>query len=352
MCCLPDKTSRIRLGGLLSAWLFRLRTFNAAVATKWKWREWQVLGAEIVALLTFGFTMIQVGEYAAAVLLWVFVAFVWLSIAPATAQEKPSSRWHRWIRALLSIIVAMVLIIWTNLKRGDDPWTNFSKLWKHSAPVSLPQKSKAQTPAEEPSFSLPVVPEQSQSSLTGKSHRAPSNHQRESKSRESIETSKNAQQSQAIEDVYSPGSLSQMSVTELRNRTEIFCAGIKVLAQQWEEGYKADNAKAAECQHNAKSDEDHKICEANRQADNEKLYGSLESEFRNKYLRDASTLRLELWNRASRIIIDSKGGVGPGISQPQLPKIPVLLETGKGYGPNPWQEVVDYLEQLASRMYF
>jgi hypothetical protein len=76
------------------------------------------------------------------------------------------------------------------------------------------------------------------------------------------------------------------------------------------------------------------------------------SEFRNKYLLDCQSLRMELLRRVGFVTYEAiNKATGPGFTEPPLPTTPLLLGiSGSTAGPDPFNDVVDYLENLANRL--
>ena len=125
----PTPTSHSKVAMLLSNVLEssanaaqKLREFNGWIAdilhTKVQW----VIGVEIFGLIGLGLTMVQVDEYAVADFFWVLGACIWM-LKALDSQRPP---WFKGVNALLGILVCTVLIVWTNTRRGDKPWSNFT----------------------------------------------------------------------------------------------------------------------------------------------------------------------------------------------------------------------------------
>ncbi|MBZ5631238.1 MAG: hypothetical protein LAO06_20485 [Acidobacteriia bacterium] len=125
----------------------KLKNFNEAVAAKLRVPVGLVAGLQIGAPLGFGFTMIQVEEYAAAVFFWVVLALVLV----ARIIGRPSDPKHP-VRTIITRIClgfsaigfSVLLITWTNIKRSDRPWSAFPrpKLVAISKPESTPERSE------------------------------------------------------------------------------------------------------------------------------------------------------------------------------------------------------------------
>src|ERR1039458_7839471 len=86
------------------------------ISTRW------VSGFEIAATLTAGFTMIQVGEYTVTALLWVVLACVLI----AKTLDSNLGAIRKTLLVGLSIFSSLLLITWTNIKRGDGDWSALS----------------------------------------------------------------------------------------------------------------------------------------------------------------------------------------------------------------------------------
>jgi len=83
----------------------------------------------IFAILAFGFTMIQVDEYAVAILVWAVAALV--SVGRATpwssmpySKTKTAIFRGSWIFGTLGAVA--VLVVWTIDKKSEKSWTNLS----------------------------------------------------------------------------------------------------------------------------------------------------------------------------------------------------------------------------------
>ena len=86
--------------------------------------QW-MLKAEVAGLLGIGATMIQLTEYALAVMCWIVLTVIWISKAIASKRNtlpKTSS-------VLLALATCTVLIAWTDIKRDDQDWSNLQKFW-------------------------------------------------------------------------------------------------------------------------------------------------------------------------------------------------------------------------------
>jgi hypothetical protein len=98
---------------------------NESIATRTNISSRRILQVEIVGVPAFGFTMIQIGEYAAAFATWLFLTIV---VVAKICNWQNISAYLRGLLVFLAIIGGIVLITITNLKRDDEPWSNLQKL--------------------------------------------------------------------------------------------------------------------------------------------------------------------------------------------------------------------------------
>jgi hypothetical protein len=118
-------------------------------------------------------------------------------------------------------------------------------------------------------------------------------------------------------------SLAQATNAELQSKVQTLCAEIRVLGRNWDDGYRAN------------------LTSATRGADNEHLYRSLEQQFNKDYGLSARSLNAILERRldSPEAILNSDDN-----------KIPTLLSSGVAAGPNPFNDVCDYLDALTKRL--
>jgi len=144
-----------------------------------------------------------------------------------------------------------------------------------------------------------------------------------------------------------------MSSGELQFQTQAFCAKLRILGKEWDTEYSGNNLQQMANQESAKSEEEKKFYQAKRRADNEHRLEILHTKFNKEYFSDAQALKTVLLSRVSVTVLRGGGrpSTGPGFSEPRLPPPPALLESGSVAGANPFNEVADYLENLASRLF-
>jgi hypothetical protein len=128
------------------SWLLRpLRALNDSIAAFLKTSTWRVLFVEI---LGFGFTMIQIEEYAVAVLAWVALAVLWTRhISQAEASKRRFGAVGKFFQAVFALLICILLATITNIRRDEKPWSNLEKLAERkSPPVALPPQSVKMDP--------------------------------------------------------------------------------------------------------------------------------------------------------------------------------------------------------------
>src|SRR5689334_8313401 len=100
----------------------QVRLWAASVERCWA-RYWVWLsGFRSVGFLTGGFTMVQVGEYAAAQVFWSLACACGVS-----ASFKTESKAAQCSGILASVAILMLLLTWTFKKKGDQTWSAFQK---------------------------------------------------------------------------------------------------------------------------------------------------------------------------------------------------------------------------------
>jgi hypothetical protein len=133
--------------------------------------------------------------------------------------------------------------------------------------------------------------------------------------------------------------LSGLTNAELLSQTEALCRNIRSLGSEWDQGYFKNNADALGSINAAKSKEQKEHYSRQRMADNEHLYLELKARYNKEYGQRARELEAVLVQR-----INSPADVFNPAS------VPSLLKSGIAAGPNPFNEVADYLESLARRL--
>jgi pimeloyl-ACP methyl ester carboxylesterase len=136
-------------------------------------------------------------------------------------------------------------------------------------------------------------------------------------------------------------SLFQATRAELQASVRNICVGIRGLGKRWNDGYMANKLQAIEAEKSAQSDTERNQAWKKRQENNELLYRSLERQFDKDYRQSALSLDTVLERRLdtsrSELNVDAS-------------KQPLLLATGSAAGPNPFNEVCDYLETSVQRL--
>ncbi len=84
--------------------------------------QW-IASAEFGTLFFFGLGMMQIGEYAVAIACWVLLAFI--AASRVLCWKGAVLRCFGFIAILFLCVLAITV---TNLKRGEEPWSNLQKL--------------------------------------------------------------------------------------------------------------------------------------------------------------------------------------------------------------------------------
>lgn len=110
----------------------RLKNINQTLACTFHTSTTVLVRFEIGALLGFGFTMMQIGEWMAAITCWVLLGIILFSKALAWEGVKSSaglSRFLRFFYAFGAVTTCVLLITITDLRKPDDePWSNLEKI--------------------------------------------------------------------------------------------------------------------------------------------------------------------------------------------------------------------------------
>jgi hypothetical protein len=117
-----------------------IQAINQWIASKLGTTTRRVLQVEFGILFTFGFTMIQIGEYFFALVFWLVLACIWVFKA-CDWQGVNSYGITVFLKAchvICALLICTVLITITVLKKPDDePWSSLQKLWVPSPPFSV-----------------------------------------------------------------------------------------------------------------------------------------------------------------------------------------------------------------------
>ena len=116
-----------------------MRMFRAKIQLRIFWDKYGnwISGGSSLAFFTFGFTMIQVDEYFAALVCWAGACLcLWRVIVGIL--PKPTSALGRAAIGLIIPLGAFVFFAqWTNLKRGDKPWSAYSRYFIVLEPLHI-----------------------------------------------------------------------------------------------------------------------------------------------------------------------------------------------------------------------
>lgn len=137
---LQEAKSLALLPSLSSRWSW-LQKINQWLASRFHTSTQVVLRVEIGALLAFGFTLMQVGEWAAALVCWVLFGFILFAKAltwDGIPGHKQFTPFLRLVYAAGALTLCVLLITITDLRKPEDePWSNLQKLWEHTSPFSM-----------------------------------------------------------------------------------------------------------------------------------------------------------------------------------------------------------------------
>jgi hypothetical protein len=190
----PQRDSRIRnimsaLRRLFYDFAHKLQGFNDWVSKHLHFPAWlsgQLVKLEIIGLLGAGTQMIQLEEYALAIAFWFVAALMWFAKAVSWNGLPDRTFARRTIKsfhALFVVAVFVLLVVWTDLKRGDNSWTALQKLWAikpiatnmppappltaspSPSPTASPTPTASRTPSTKPSPTA-EAPKQSNASDT------------------------------------------------------------------------------------------------------------------------------------------------------------------------------------------
>lgn len=107
-----------------------LRAINESLATRFNIPSQWIVNAELGGLFFFGLGMMQIGEYAVAVVCWAILTFIGMLKAVAW-KGAGNSGLHAFLRVFsfagVMFLCAYMIAI-TNLRRGDELWSNLQKL--------------------------------------------------------------------------------------------------------------------------------------------------------------------------------------------------------------------------------
>jgi hypothetical protein len=125
----------------------QIQTLNKKLSEKFHITIQRVLTIEIGVLVGFGYAMIGIAEYLIAVVCCIILACILVgkSLALKTSDGIHRGVGTRIFYAIVSVLACSLLVTWINLKRGNDYWTNFQKLWKKPVnPVTglLPEQAR------------------------------------------------------------------------------------------------------------------------------------------------------------------------------------------------------------------
>jgi hypothetical protein len=170
----PVDSPPSRLLTALRKTLSRIKVFTSAVTgnvlsvTDWLGKQLHISSAwasraGFLALFGIGLTFIQVDEYALALLPFILSALVLFSKAVhwrGIVTTPRITRLFRVVFTLGAISFVPVLVVWTQARRGNKPWTNFKTHGSPNNPASgaseQAQPKPGTLPATQPREQAPV----------------------------------------------------------------------------------------------------------------------------------------------------------------------------------------------------
>lgn len=135
----PSPPSRVsilfsKLRAVSIASFGKIGGFNAWIANKFNTSRKRVFQVEIGGLIAFGYTQMQISEWAAAVFCWFALGFILLIKALAWDGVRGQRGLTSLLRLAMSfgaVAVSVVLVMITVLhKPENEPWSNLQKLQK------------------------------------------------------------------------------------------------------------------------------------------------------------------------------------------------------------------------------
>jgi hypothetical protein len=122
----------------------KISTFNTYIAGKLKTTQQWIFNFEVGGLLFLGFTLMQIGESAAAIICWVILAFILIAKSLTWEGIKDREWGTRILKGVMtfgSLALCVVLITITSLRKPDtEPWSNLQKISQH--PIEKPVTEK------------------------------------------------------------------------------------------------------------------------------------------------------------------------------------------------------------------
>lgn len=139
---------------------------------------------------------------------------------------------------------------------------------------------------------------------------------------------------------YAPTTLVRLDTRGLISTTQALSEKLRAIGKEWDDGYFHNNAAAIQHMNAAATQEEKNRYTSQRVRDNDDLLDSLKQRFDREYLESSQSLRAELTRRTER---------PEEVLKPL--DVPPLLRGDVAAGPNPFNDVADYLDRLASRLH-
>jgi hypothetical protein len=116
----------------------KIPAFNGWLAMKFGISARRIFQIEFGVIIGTGFTMMQIGEHLAAIVLWIVLCFLWVARALAWSGvgQRGLTMFLKTLRVVFALFASAILILVTIGHRGNEPWSNLGKLI-HSKKDSL-----------------------------------------------------------------------------------------------------------------------------------------------------------------------------------------------------------------------
>ncbi len=132
----------------------RIAIVNEWLAKRFNTTHRAILTIEIGVVAGFGFTMMQIGEHLVAIMIWLLLCALWISkIFPGDLDLKNHGLaiLEKVLQTFAALAICAVLIVITDVRRGNDPWSNLMKLW-----IRQPVHRHTLSPSERTLFEKPL----------------------------------------------------------------------------------------------------------------------------------------------------------------------------------------------------
>ncbi len=129
---------------------------NEWLATRFNTTHRAILTIEIGMLAGLGFTMMQIGEHLVAVMVWLLLCSLWIAKifhGDLEAGNRALAVVERVVQTFAALFICAALITITDIRRGNDLWSNVMRLWvkppSHRHTLSSAEREKFEEPLKE-----------------------------------------------------------------------------------------------------------------------------------------------------------------------------------------------------------